>query len=115
MSKTISWHKEKLMARFTPREKSFNVLIIQHAVGIRDYTTLVVIQSKKANFFGDYQVYAVKPLIKNSPYNVEPTVVHKALEELINEGKLHSNISFKEFTMQVALGTAPQRKITREI
>jgi PleD family two-component response regulator len=115
MSKSISWHKEKLMARLAPREKSFTVNIIQaYMPDLDGYITCIQVWSKKPDLRGNRMLYAVRPIIKcKSLTNFN--VVLRALEELVNEGKLRANISLKEFTMQIALGTAPLRKISREV
>jgi hypothetical protein len=106
------------MARLAPREKSFTVNIIQaYMPDLDGYITCIQVWSKKPNVRGVHTLYTVRPLIKctklNTPTNLN--VVLRALEELVNEGKLRANISFKEFTMQIALGTAPLRKISREV
>ncbi len=131
MSKSISWHKEKIMARMQPSLKSHQKEI---KIEIEQYTLnqnkLVAGRQKKNKLFvvfvkvsceypykaGDHFVPFIKSPKGLGKGLLEPiTLKNKvlcALYELLDENKLETDISNKEWNIQVALGTALKRTIT---
>ena len=99
--KSISWHKKRMLARFKPTKKNLNITIIQ-IVDDRGLSTLwVAIKTLNGR-------PRLKRLSKNR-YDLEHYKVVRALKYLVDEGKLTSDMSNKEWVVQIALGTATIR------
>jgi len=99
--KSISWHKRRILARFKPAKANLNITIIQ-VVNDKGLLSLwIVIQLQQGGRH-------LKRLSKNR-YVFEHHKVVRALKYLVDEGKLTSDISNKEWEVQIALGTATIR------
>ena len=97
--KSIEWHKRRMLARFKPTKKNLNITIIQ-IVDDRGLSTLwVAIKTLNGR--------PLKHLSKNRYFEHHKVV--RALKYLVDEGKLTSDMSNKEWEIQIALGTATIR------
>lgn len=99
--KSIEWHKRRMLARFKPVKKNLNITIIQ-VVNDKGLLSLwVAIKTSGERLY-------TKRLLKNR-YVLEHHKVVRALKYLVDEGKLISDMSNKEWEIQMALGTAEIR------
>lgn len=99
--KSIEWHKRRMLARFKPTKKNLNITIFQ-VLNYKGLSTLwVAIKTPNGRKY-------VKRL--SGRWGVlEHYKVVRALKYLVDEEKLISDMSNKEWEIQVALGTAEIR------
>ncbi|KKM03237.1 hypothetical protein LCGC14_1776450 [marine sediment metagenome] len=106
--KSISWHKRRILARFHPKDsKRVKIEIVQH-------TTHSTRTANKRSILCIYIIdkYERTPQLLTRHPVQEHFRVMKALRYLVAEEKIKSDMTTKEWDVQLALGTAEKRKFT---
>ncbi len=115
--KSVEWHKKRILARLNPRvDKGQRIIIEQHISPqhmISTTTGFTEVNSKQSLVF-----LRVQSLVENENHThflrKHPVQEHhrivRALRYLVDEGKIESNMTTKEWDVQLALGTAEIRK-----
>jgi len=102
-SKSIEWHKRRILARLTPKNAPQNLIIMQH-VGQwtgNGFSSLIIRSTDKNGT--DHTHGMVMTMV------TERCKVIRALRYLVEENKIKSNLTTKEWDIQNALGTATRR------
>ncbi|KKM68732.1 hypothetical protein LCGC14_1457900 [marine sediment metagenome] len=111
--KSVSYHKRRILARLSPKvNKGQEIMIMQQSLpewkqSSNSQQTLLYIQIK------DRDEHINGYPMRDHPVQENHRIV-KALRYLVEEGKLESSMSTKEWTVQLALGTANTRKFCKK-
>lgn len=104
--KSVSWHKKRILARLNPKiNEGLKIEISQYVTNKQ--SSLLSIQIINAHGEGDLFSLRQHPV-------TECHRIVKALRYLVDEGKIVSNITTKEWDVQIALGVAEVRTFTRK-
>ena len=103
--KSVSWHKRRILARLNPKvDKDQKIEIIQLAASINKKSLLHI---KIINKQGASTPYHMRKRLVQEHHRIV-----RALRYLVAEGKIESNMTTKEWDVQLALGTAEVRTFT---
>ena len=113
--KSVSWHKRRILARLNPKVNKSQKILIQQTVSGRHpfYDAL----NNQASILS---LHVIDAAGKNTTYFLRRFTVREhhrivlALRYLVAEGKIESDMTTKEWDIQLALGTAEIRKFTRK-
>ena len=104
--KSVSWHKKRILARLNPKiNEGLKIEISQYMTNKQ--SSLLSIQIISAR--GEENLFPLRHLPVNECHRIV-----KALRYLVDEGKIVSNITTKEWDVQIALGVAEIRTFTRK-
>lgn len=121
--KSVEWHKEKLLARLSPKDKKYRAYITQWALPANCRTSRdqgdfkVFLEIRKKMRDGQEKTVKVYPLIAEGHKRIGVTSVTRmcrviqALDTLVAEDKVIATLTNKEWYAQIALGVARTRTI----
>ena len=103
--KSVEWHKRRILARLNPKiDKGLTIEISQY---VMNKQSLLYIR------IADKHKWESSFPLKHYPVNEHHRIV-KALRYLVDENKIKSNVTTKEWDVQIALGVAESRTFTRK-
>ena len=102
--KSVSWHKRRILARLNPKvDKGQKIEILQLVA----FNKRSMLQLKVVNKQGRGTGHNMRKQLVQEHHRIV-----RAFRYLVDEGKIESTISNKEWDVQLALGTAEVRKFT---
>lgn len=106
--KSVSWHKRRILARLNPKVNKGQKIEILQLAGVANKKSMLQLMVVDRQGRGTTGHSMRRQLVQ------EHHRIVRALRYLVAEGKIESNMTTKEWDIQLALGTAELRTFTRK-
>lgn len=102
--KSVEWHKKRILARLNPKVDKSQKIEIAQVVAVDKQSLLRIRIINKQGGISSHHM--------REQFVQEHHRIVKALRYLVAEGKIKSNMTTKEWDIQLALGVAEKRTFT---